>query len=157
MFGGQRGFSVMELIVVMGISGILLASATMQYSDVVASFNRQNGLNALEFDLRRARSEAIASGTRGVLKLDTGGGGYSFGLDLTPYNDPVNFDSQSFRRTLPSNVSVTGSTIVIDSRGFVIDSTTSSPTSASFTVQYNGVNFCTIGLTPIGTISISCT
>ncbi len=151
-----RGFSLLELLVVLAIGSILAASVTMQYPHLVASFNRKNGLNQLEFDFRRARAESVAAGTRGVFKVEAGLNAYGFGLDALPYSDPAAADNPKFRRQLPMGVTIAPVTVVLDSRGFVIDPDTGSPTTGEISLQYQGEEYCAVTVSTIGTLSMSC-
>jgi type IV fimbrial biogenesis protein FimT len=58
----QRGFTLIELIVVMALMATIMAIAAPNISEMLANFRLSNSASALISDLNLARSEAIKSG-----------------------------------------------------------------------------------------------
>ena len=153
----EQGFSMIEMVVVLAILAIVASSALPGYGQMFASFNRQNAVNQIEFDIRRARSEALADGTRGVIAFAGGGSEYSFGIDQLPYSNPAVANTQEFRRVLPKNVTASSSVpLVFDSRGYLINASSGAITSATLSINYEGTQFCSGSVFSTGTISLAC-
>lgn len=152
----EQGFSLIELVVVMVIMGILAATALADTDDLMASFRRSNGVNQVEFDLRRARADAIANGSRVIVGLGTGGETYTYGLDTLPFSDPAVADTQEHNRDLPKNVSVTTTVdLIFDSRGYLIDVDGVLQT-ATLSIRYSGAEFCAGTVRSTGNLEIDC-
>jgi prepilin-type N-terminal cleavage/methylation domain-containing protein len=153
---GERGFSILELCVVMAILAILAAIAVPDYSEVSGSFNRQASVSQVEFDLRRARAEALAAGTRGVVSIGGGGAQYSFGFDYLPYAEPAAAETEEFRRRLPAKITFSSSVeLIFDSRGYLVDED-GNLTSAALSLSFDGTSFCSGTVLSTGTVTLSC-
>lgn len=155
-FKAQRGFSVVELVVTLGVAGILIGTAVPSMEALVNSFARSDAIQQLQFDLNAAKSLALAEGATAVFAWTDGGGGYNVGLDYFPTQNPPVIEEIKFARNIQSSVTVGFSAnIVFDSRGFVIDSY-GQPTSASVMLYSDGSTICEGTLSPIGILSLSC-
>lgn len=118
----QRGFSFLEFLISVSIFFLILAAGIPQYSELSHSYLRNQASQQFKFDLKRFRTETLAEGTRGIVNIDSAGKTYSFGYDHLPFNDPPNFDSEIYSRTLPENIYLQGTDqIIFDSRGYAVD------------------------------------
>lgn len=152
----STGFSVMELLVAMTLFSIMIGTAVVKVPALVNSFNRNAALQNVEFDLRRARAEAIAQGARGVVTILPGGNQYTFGIDYSPYSDPPVADSITFSRTLPRDVTFTSSEdILFDPGGYIIDAH-SILNSSEVTLSQDGTTFCNGTIFSPGDLEITC-
>lgn len=158
------GFSLMELLVTLSIVCILALAAQPSIVETKASFDRRNAKNLLEFDLRRARSEALSKGVRVVITLAADGKSYTVGSDLLPY-DLINGnpDNILFSTTIPNSVTLalSGSgpdqtKLIFTSRGFISDIPGNRNTSQRVaTLSYLGTNFTTATIYPVGVAAFS--
>ena len=140
----------------MTILAVIASIAFPDYGELAASFNRQNALNQIEFDFRRARGEALSTGTRGIISFSSGGNVYSYGFDYVPYASPAAAESEEFRRELPANITVASDIpVLFDSRGYLVD-VNGNLTTANLTLSYDGASFCTGSVLSTGTISFNC-
>ena len=151
-----HGFSVLELLVVMTIFALLTTLALPQFVSLESTFARSDSLQRVEFDLRRAKSEALAAGARTVVSFDDRGQGYSIGFDYLPFNDPPAADEIFLNETLPSTISLNSesSTIIFDSRGFLIDDA-GSPTTVDISLVENGAEYGTASISATGAITFA--
>jgi len=118
----DSGVSLIDLMVSLVIAASLMAIALPGQSALHDSFNRGTALKQLQGDLRRARSEAVGSGTRTVLSIAPDGSTYEVGFDYQPYNSPPAMDIVTFRGILPNKITLASSIpIVFDPRGYAID------------------------------------
>lgn len=139
----EKGVSMMEIVATVCLIGILLKVAIPSFSAITQAQNKRAGRESFETFLKRAQATAIKNGARVVLTSRNGGTFYTFGVDYTPYNSPVNPDSTTLRLNLPKNITVTTSArIVFDSRGKLIDSA-GLPTSSLITMGSTGSTFTT--------------
>lgn len=118
----ERGISLMEMLVTVTLLAVVAKTATHNVSELLDSFDRSTARNAIEFDLRRARAQAAAQGTRTIFEIDADGGGYTVGYDYIPYSAPPAIAEDAFTRNLPTGITIaTDQTIIIDSRGYIVD------------------------------------
>jgi prepilin-type N-terminal cleavage/methylation domain-containing protein len=120
----QLGVTLVELLVVLSITGILAGVALPQISDLKASFNRLNARSYFVQDLKRSQAEAITQGCRGILVIAANGESYSFGCDYLSYDTtvPPVHDGASFVRNLPPNIRVASTEpLIFNSRGQAVD------------------------------------
>lgn len=159
-----HGFTLIEMMVSLIILALLALSAQPIISETKASFDRRNAKNLLEFDLRRARSEALSKGVRMVITLATNGKSYTVGSDLLPY-DLTNgsHDSKLFETVLPKDVTLSfsgsgpdQSKLIFSSRGFLSDIAGNRNTSQRVvTMSYRGTSFSTATIYPVGVAAFS--
>lgn len=146
----------MEFLVFTFIVFILIGIAGVQYPKMTESFDKSNSRTSFEYDLRRARAQALANGKLVIFDFNTAGDGYSFGYDTRPYNDPLAYDESSFSRTLPNTVSITSNaTLAFDSRGFLTD-VDGDIVTATVTLSHKGVQYCEFDVFPTGEAELNC-
>jgi len=58
--GGERGFSLIEVLVVASLSMVLMAMALVQISTSRATMNADNAMRLIMTELNRARDTAVA-------------------------------------------------------------------------------------------------
>ncbi len=152
MIKKEQGFSMLELVVTLGVTMILSSLALPSFSDWNHSLQRATARDLIKFDIRRGKTEAIARGAIGVFELNGDGSGYVYGVDRLPYSDPPAIEEIVFSRTLPDGISM-GLTqnIMFDSRGLLIDELRD-PTSVIFTMNQDSMTFSTAEIYTIGRI-----
>lgn len=160
----SSGFTIIEVLVVMAIFGILASFTQPGLVEMKASFDRMNAKQGFEYDLRRARSEALSKGVRIVITLAADGKSYTVGQDMLPY-DTTNgeHDSLLFTTKLPGNVTLlfSGSgadatKLIFTSRGFLSDIVGNRNTSQRLaTLSYKGSSFVTATVYPVGVAAFS--
>lgn len=74
MMSNKRGFTLVEMMVVVSVFGILVAMSLPAFSSYVRSNRLSTSVNRLAADLQMARSTAIANGS--VIQVVTTAGGY---------------------------------------------------------------------------------
>lgn len=152
----ECGFSVLEMIVSLVVVSLLIAVAAPQRAALQASFYRNNGVNQIEYDLRRARSEASARGAQGIVSIAADGRSYTVGIDVLPFSSPPVADQQLFARSLESGIEISaGSTLIFDSRGYLVDQY-GELTSQAVEVSYEEETFCSGTLFPTGNLELDC-
>lgn len=148
----DSGVSLIEFMVAIAVTTILSVIGVKQYVTTYKSFDRQSALRILDTDLRRARAEAMARGSRTFLDFSEDGTTYTVNFDLQPYTDPPAVSETILTRQLPENVSVTISPeIIFDSRGFLIDPD-GVPQNVSVTINYDGNTYFNGTIYPIGAL-----
>lgn len=75
MLRNNRGFNLVELMVVIGVFGLLVAIGVPGFSSYVRSNRLSTSASRLAADLQMARSTAIANGR--VIRFAASGGGYT--------------------------------------------------------------------------------
>jgi prepilin-type N-terminal cleavage/methylation domain-containing protein len=160
----SRGFTFMELLVTLSILSLVALSALPTITATKASFDRRNAKNLLEFDLRRARSEALSKGVRIVMTLAANGKSYTVGSDLLPYDLATGApDNVLFTTTIPNDVTLSFSgtgpnqtKLIFTSRGFLSDISGNRNTAQRVaTLSYLGTSFTTATVYPVGVAQFS--
>jgi prepilin-type N-terminal cleavage/methylation domain-containing protein len=150
---GNRGFSLLEILVVLALLGIIFVFASPQLSSSTPAVERANVFKELRFDISRARTEAAAKGVRTIIAIGEDGKSYSLGYDYLPYNDPIEADDSFLDVNLPNTVSLASSqTIIFDPRGFLVDAT-GTPTTTALTVACRSLANATILIHATGLVS----
>ncbi|RIK99983.1 MAG: hypothetical protein DCC75_14145 [Proteobacteria bacterium] len=158
----SRGVTLMELLVAMLILSVLGSIALPKLNDMKASFDRRDAKQKLEFDLRRARAEALSKGVRVVITLSSDLQSYTVGEDLLAYDTTNgNHDTLLFTTVLPQNVTLSFSgsgpdqtKLIFTSRGFLSDIIGNRNTSQrTITLSYQGSSFSTATIYPVGVAS----
>ena len=140
----EVGATLLDLIVGILIMGILILIVVLNLETIDDSYRRRQAKLELEYDLRRAQSAAIREGGRAILTLNSGGTGYTFGVDKVPYSGSGIPDSTLFSRTISNGVTVSSSeTLIFDPRGFVVD-LNGDYNSLNLTCELDGVSY-TVG------------
>ena len=146
----MKGFSAIEIIVTLVMVSILAAFAVPRFIEMNRSLGRGDAMSQVDFDLMRARSEALASGARTYFTLSNQGSRYSVSADYLPYSSSMSGDSTILNAELPSGISLsTSRQLVFDSRGFVIDEQ-GNPSSITITFRSDGAKFGSAVLSPTG-------
>lgn len=119
----RAGFSTLDILVTLAITAAFAIAAIPQYQALSASFARDSAVKQVEYDIRRAKAEAVSRSVRGVLEVDAGGETYTVGVDLVPFSDPPSIDQVLIEGSLPhtTSISTDNDRLVFDSRGFLID------------------------------------
>lgn len=160
----SRGFTLLEMLVTLLVLSVLAAIAQPRITAVKASFDRNNAKQVLEFDLRRARLEALSKGVRVVITLASDGKSYTVGNDLLAYDTTNgNYDNLLFTTVLPKDITLSFSgsgananKLIFTSRGFLSDIAGNRNTSQRVaTLSYAGSAFTTATVFPVGVAAFS--
>lgn len=73
---GRAAFSLLELLVVLGLVSLVLATAVLAWPQVDAAIQLDSGLHQIAADLHAAQTLAIASASRVRVVFPVGGGTY---------------------------------------------------------------------------------
>src|SRR5437870_538831 len=73
---GRAAFSLLELLVVLGLVSLVLATAALAWPQIDAAIQLDSGLHQIAADLHAAQTLAIASASRVRLVFLVGGGTY---------------------------------------------------------------------------------
>ena len=150
----SAGFSAVELMAAVAITAIVGLSAVPASRLMRSSIERGEALNQIEFDLRRIRTEAVATGLLAVFQVADTGKSYSTGFDLLPYNSPPRIEENAFSGGLPNSIGISASApIYFDSRGFLVNDV-SDPTTSTLTVTSDGATFAQIIISPTGALDV---
>lgn len=150
----QAGFTMIELVVTLSLLSIMMGLGYPSLAELRRSFVRNSAKQQLDFDIHRAKSEAVKVGARTVMTVSGGGSVYSLGYDYPPYNSPAAADSgQSiFVRNLPRSFSISLSqALIFDSRGYVVDGN-GILSNVNTTLSDNGTAFLGATVFPTGYI-----
>ncbi|MGH2348621.1 MAG: pilus assembly FimT family protein, partial [bacterium] len=79
----ERGHSLIELVVVVGVSAIVMAVLTLGVRQVGESFNLQRATNIAVNELRRAQAAAMAEGVDYAVEFHTGSAGIGVWKDVS--------------------------------------------------------------------------
>ena len=144
----QRGFTLIELMVVVAIVAVLAAVAGPSFTDSLARRSLEGVANELSADLQYTKAQAVSSNTSMQLATPAGGTGYTVGTAASP--------SSYKSLALDPRVSLTASTTVTFEpyRGFPggTSSITVSHTGTSARLRVNvGANGAVQMCTPSGT------
>lgn len=134
-FKTSGGFTLVEMLVVVSITGIISGVVAYYYGDFSNSFASNQARQTFEGDILRSRNEAVSTGARAIFTLDSTG--YTVGIDYIPFSAGLTADKTIMRRTLPKGIALTLSQpIIFDSRGYLISSAGSyTSTVCSMTVS----------------------
>lgn len=72
----RKGFSLMELLLVLAVLAIVMAIAMPTYQGMIVSARLQQSAEKLELEMKRARVAAIRTGQAQVFRFQIGGGAY---------------------------------------------------------------------------------
>lgn len=67
----QRGFTMIELVVVIGMTGVLLAASQVDFSKMIAQFNLDSATRTTVSILNDARVKAITEGEARIVSFDS--------------------------------------------------------------------------------------
>jgi prepilin-type N-terminal cleavage/methylation domain-containing protein len=122
--GAPRGFSAIELMVVITIGGLLLAAAWIRLSTLVPIYQLEGASRDLAAEFQKARGRAIAEGKCTTVVINVGAKTYQF--QRAPSSTCSNFASvpgEGTKNIDPSNsltvAFASGSNPVFDTRGAV--------------------------------------
>lgn len=118
----QKGFSLTELIITMGIMGALLAIATLPFNNWVKKAGIESQTRILQSDLNNARIEAVTSKTRRSIVLNPESysyKSYTSANENTTSGGKVIFTKVLNYQIAPITGSFTDRYVVFDTRGFV--------------------------------------
>lgn len=118
----ERGASMIEVIIALGIFAVFMASALPDFSEMRDSFER--GLARHQFDaaLQRARAAAVGEGAHALVQTGAGGLSYRVGLDIFPFQTPNAIESPLTQVVLPPGITlILSGPIVFDGRGASVD------------------------------------
>ena len=73
----QRGFTLVELMVVLAVAMVLLAVSVPSFFSTTARARLEGAVNELAIDLQYARSEAVRERAAVTLAVSANGGGYT--------------------------------------------------------------------------------
>ena len=136
----NAGFSLIELMVALGLMGILAAIFSLNFDTIYQNSTQSRVEDVLKADIRRAQAEAQSQGGR-VIVATTDSSHYTIGVDLFPYSNAGVADTILKTRSLSNGITVNvGGSIIFDPRGFVID-TAGTLTTASVTLQHSGATY----------------
>ncbi len=97
MTGNKKGYSLVELVVVMAIAGILAVIAVPQYANFTAKGNVRKAANDLLQNARLARTLAIRDNQVYVISFDVPGNSYSIGFDTDGDGVPEGYENGPVR------------------------------------------------------------
>jgi len=153
-FNSSKGFSIFELLIALSILSIIGLSAVPATRAMQSSVERGEALHQLEFDLRRIRTEAVATGLLSVFRVNADGNSYTAGFDLLPYGTPPAIEEEAFSGDLPTTIGLSSvAPIYFDSRGFLVNGT-SDPTSNEVILSSDGTIYAHIFITPTGALDV---
>ncbi|MDC0357303.1 GspH/FimT family pseudopilin [Oligoflexia bacterium] len=118
----EGGFTVIELVVTLAIIVSVAAIGNFSLANIVNSRNNSRAISEFQLALNQARAQALATGTRVVLALESSGATASFGKDRLPFNDPPSADALLFKYSFPEHITLSAPlTILFNARGFLVD------------------------------------
>lgn len=152
----QRGNTLIELLVVISIFGIVALFAVPSYSDLKRSQVEQESRNQVRALLRRARAEAIANGTRSIVKTTVNGSQASVGIDYLPYSNSAIEDNVLFFENLPEHVTLRFARIpIFNAQGYLVNAQDAFQT-ISFRIARKSKTFCSGTIYPAGQVEFLC-
>jgi len=96
--GGQRGFTLAEMITVMAVIGIVSAAAFPMFTSFLRAMQTKGAAQELATVLQQARQLAIATNTSYTVRVDVDGNRLCFGDNVNCTWIGPGTDSQGFRR-----------------------------------------------------------
>ena len=111
-----RGFSILELIVAMGILAIVMAIAYPSYNRMVANGNLRTAARDIQSDIASLKGRAVAENTQYTIFFDTGANSYT-STGLAAAKSPTSF-GQGIQLTAATFGA--GSTITFLTRGTLL-------------------------------------
>ncbi|MCB0321809.1 MAG: prepilin-type N-terminal cleavage/methylation domain-containing protein, partial [Bdellovibrionales bacterium] len=102
----SSGFSVVELLVALGLLSVLSAVAVPSFNVIRGSYERQTAEHQFALDLLRARAVASQYNARAIVQLAADGRSYTIGMDYSPYNVVPAADEVDFTRNITGGVSI---------------------------------------------------
>lgn len=140
-FAAASGFTMLEMVTTLFLLAIVTAVGILNFQPFRDSFRRHTTRQNLDFDIHRAREEAVKAGARGILTVNSGGTSYTVGLDVYPFNSTGTIETTLFTRNLPHNFTLSASqSIIFDSRGFLIDAS-GAVTNTTLTLSDHGTQY----------------
>lgn len=120
----SRGVTLLELVAGLFCITLFAGMAFPHFDHFRNSFNRMNVRQTVLQDLRRAQSESMSKGCRGIFSISSDQHSYSFGcdyLDFNPSAHPV-ADDMIFQRLLPDHIYISSDALIIfNSQGQIVD------------------------------------
>jgi Tfp pilus assembly protein FimT len=119
----QRGISVLELMVSLLILAIATTAGVSNFRSLQRSFAKDSAIKQIEFDIRRAKAEAVSRNVRGIIEIAPDGRNYRVGLDEFPFQSPPAIEVVLARRELPgaTSISAADDNLYFGTRGFLTD------------------------------------
>lgn len=122
----QRGFTLIELMVVVAMIGILLAVATPTIMSTIPRYRLRAAARELVINFKRAKLEAVKRNRNVVIAFTPGvgvqGGSYLVFVDANANNlyepAPGGSDIQLTRQQIQANVLLSGTTFVGNNTGY---------------------------------------
>ncbi len=145
-----QGYTVFELVITLALIGLILAGLTPKLSQLLNSMDRNKAIQQVEFDLRRARIEAVSQGVRSIVNIQSDGKAYTVGLDYVPFSSTNTADSTLLTAKLPNKITISCSEpLIFNSRGFLVN-TEGNPVSRTIAIKSNDVPFGAATISPSG-------
>ncbi|MFN8392338.1 MAG: prepilin-type N-terminal cleavage/methylation domain-containing protein [Bdellovibrionota bacterium] len=152
MLERMDGFTLFEMLMVLVILAIITQSALVGLPELKRSMERNAARQQVEFDLQRARNEALAAGSRAIFTVSATGTSYTVGIDEYPFSSTGVPDSTLFSKELPTNITLSTSALVIfNSGGYVVD-TAGNVASSTVSLSDDEGDILTATLYPIGSL-----
>lgn len=102
----RRGYSLIELLMVMTIVGVVAAIAAPRYGNAASRYAAESAAHRIAADLEQARELAKGASTSYVVSFKTGAGAYEFGPAGTDASSPffqvVRVDREPYGVTIES-------------------------------------------------------
>jgi prepilin-type N-terminal cleavage/methylation domain-containing protein len=116
----ERGFTMVELIIVMVIAGVLVGAGYAGFSGVMARYRCQGAINRVAQVLKLAQMKAVEQGANYFITLNTTNDTLTINMD--PDGDPTTltvalFEQINFAQEYPGINLVSGNNFRFNSRG----------------------------------------
>jgi len=150
----ERGFTLLELIASLGLSGILLSIGVANFAKVLESYTLNSALNQLQSDILLARSQAISSGCAVSIAPNSDGSSYSAIASSSCYYGSFNeSDRVLFTKSLPARITTAFSTtLTANSRGFIVNQS-GTPSQLTVSIAHSGTVRKRLTLSSAGRLS----
>lgn len=139
MARSARGFTLIELMIVVVIAAILMAVAVPSFVDQLARRRLEGAVNELSADLQYARTEAISKNKQVQLVSAANGASYTINYVVAPVTPALKTVTLSNGVTVSASISVIYDAL----RGMVVSANdltlSSSQTSGSLRARINAV------------------